>query len=78
MPGVFEFYRDRIKSCPSYGFKAGGELLDLVIRCVNHDQLAGYLTIEELNIIMNLCVDAHIKMLEEDFNNGWHEQNPER
>lgn len=75
MPGIFEFYRDRIKSCPLYGFKAGSELLDVIIRCVNRDQLAGYLTIEELNIIMNLCVDAHIKMLEEDYNNGWYEQN---
>ena len=68
--GVFEFYRDRIASCPSYGFKSGHELLDLIIRCASSDSL---LTVEEFDTIINLCDMAHNKMMEDNYNAGWNQ-----
>ena len=74
--GVFDFYRGRIESCPSYGFKAGHELLDLINRCAKHDMYVAFLTSTEYNTIINLCEQAHIKMMEDNYNAGWNEQNP--
>ena len=69
-PGVFEFYKDRIESCLSYGFKAGHEILATITRCAFGDS---FLTIQEFNSIINLCEQAHIKMMEENYNAGWTE-----
>lgn len=66
--GVYEFYRGRIESCPSYGFKAGHEILTVIQRCAFFDN---YLTKEEYNSIINLCHKAHIKMMEDNYNAGW-------
>lgn len=66
--GVFEFYADRIKACPKYGFKAGEEMLQAVLSCAGLDQM---LTLEEFNSIITLCVRAHIKMMEDNYNDGW-------
>lgn len=71
--GVFDFYRDRIKSVPFYGFKAGHDLLALIQRTALRDS---FLTNSEYNTIINLCNDAHIKLMEDNFNAGWNEQNP--
>ena len=67
--GLFEFYRDRISSCPRYGFKAGHEILGVIERCAFWDS---WLTETEYNTIINLCETAHIKMMEDDFNDGWY------
>lgn len=67
----FDFYRGRIESAPSYGFKAGHELLDLIQRCAKHDMYVAFLTSTEYNTIINLCEKAHIKMMEENYNAGW-------
>lgn len=76
--GVMEFYRDRILSCPHYGFKAGHELLDLIQKCAYHDMYVAILTSDEYISIINLCYKAHIKMMEENYNAGWqdNQQNP--
>lgn len=71
--GVFDFYRDRINSVPSYGFKAGHELLALIQRTALRDS---FLTNDEYTIIINLCHKAHIKLMEDNYNAGWNEQNP--
>ena len=68
--GVFEFYRGRVESAPSYGFKAGHQLLDLILRCAYHDDM---LTQDEIHSIINLCDKAHIKMMEENYNAGWNQ-----
>ncbi len=68
--GVFEFYRDRIASCPSYGFKSGHEILKTVTRCAFWDS---YLTDEEYNSIINLAEKAHIKMMEDNYNGDWNQ-----
>ena len=65
---VFEFYRDRITSCPSYGFRAGHELLHTVTRCAFNDSM---LTEEEFNSIIILAEKAHIKMMEDNYNETW-------
>ena len=70
---VYDFYRGRIESCPSYGFKAGHEILDLIYRSAKHDLYVAFLTSDEYNIIINLCEKAHIKMMEDNFNAGWNE-----
>lgn len=66
--GVFNFYKDRIVSCRSYGFKSGHEILIVIQRCAFWDS---FLTIEEFDSIINLCEQAHIKMMEENYNAGW-------
>lgn len=66
--GVFDFYRDRISSCPFYGFKSGHELLELILRCAQHDSL---LTDEEYNSIIKQADLCHIKMMEDNYNGEW-------
>ena len=68
MESVFVFYQDRIKACPAYGFKAGHELLNVITRCAFNDSL---LTDREFNNIMILADLAHIKMMEDNYNDGW-------
>ena len=67
---VFEFYRGRIESAPLYGFVSGHEILKTVTRCAFWDSL---LTLDEFNSIINLCEQAHIKMMEDNYNAGWNE-----
>lgn len=71
--GVFEFYRDRITACPRYGFKAGHDILFIVLRTAFWDS---FLTQDEFITIMNLCDDMHKKLMEENYNAGWNKQNP--
>lgn len=68
--GVFDFYRGRILSAPNYGFKSGHEILKTIIRCAFWDS---FLTTEEFDSIINLCKQAHITMMEENYNAGWNE-----
>lgn len=77
MPGVFEFYIGRLRACHLYGFKAGEEMLSLIHSCAYYDANNGWLTLAEFTIIINECQRTHEKLLEEDYNNGWYEQNPE-
>lgn len=72
-PGVFEFYKGRIESCPSYGFKAGEQMLSVIHSCAYYDAGRDFLTIAEFNSIIILCQQAHIKMLEDNYNAGWTE-----
>ena len=65
---LFDFYKGRIESAPNYGFKSGHDILKLVCRTAFHDSL---LTDDEFNNIMNLCENAHIKMMEDNYNAGW-------
>ena len=64
----FDFYKDRLSACPSYGFKSGHEILKTVTRCAFCDST---LTLEEFNIIMILADKAHINMMEDNYNAGW-------
>ena len=68
MSELFNFYRGRIESCPYYGFKAGHEILITVLRTAFWDSA---LTQDEFIIIMNLCENAHIQMMEDNYNAGW-------
>ena len=70
--GVFDFYKGRIESAPNYGFTSGHEILRFILRTAFNDSL---LTLEEFDSIINLCEQAHIKMMEENYNAGWNEQN---
>ena len=67
---IYEFYRGRIESAPHYGFVAGHDILYCVTRCAFNDS---YLTTEEFDSIINLCQQAHIKMMEDNYNAGWNE-----
>ena len=68
MSELFNFYKGRIETCPSYGFVAGHDLLRGIVRTAFNDS---FLTLDEFNIIMNLCQQAHIKMMEDNYNAGW-------
>ena len=65
---VYDLYRGRIESAPLYGFKSGHEIIKTVCRTAFRDS---YLTTEELDSIINLCEQAHIKMMEDNYNAGW-------
>lgn len=64
----FDFYKDRLSACPSYGFVPGHEILKTVTRCAFLDST---LTLDEFNSIMILADKAHIKMMEDNYNAGW-------
>ena len=66
--GVFDFYMGRIESAHLYGFKSGHEILKTVTRCAFWDS---FLTPDEFNSIIILAEQAHIKMMEENYNAGW-------
>ena len=73
---IFDFYRGRLYSAPSYGLRAGHQIVATVCRCAFHDSL---LTYDEFVSIINLCELAHIKILEEDYNEGFNvKQDPQR
>ena len=67
---IFDFYKGRIESTPLYGFKSGHEILKTVTRCAFWDS---FLTSEEFNSIIILCEQAHINMMEDNYNAGWNE-----
>ena len=67
----YEFYLDRLAACPSYGFRSGHEILNVVLQCAANDLS---LTGEEFNSIMNYADMAHIKMMEDEYNAGWEDQ----
>ena len=66
--GVLEFYKGRIDSCPKYGFKSGHEILKVVLQCARQDSM---LTSDEFNTIINMAEKCHIKMMEDNYNEGW-------
>lgn len=73
MSEAFIFYRDRLRACPLYGFRSGHEILTTVTRTAFNDS---ELTLEEFDSIIKLAEQAHIKMMEDNYNAGWNEQNP--
>lgn len=73
---VFDFYQGRLDSAPNYGLRAGHQIVATVCRCAFHDS---FLTDEEFESIINLCEMAHIKILEECYNEGFNvQQDPQR
>lgn len=63
----YEFYKGRIDSCPSYGYKSGHEILSVILTCVHVDPT---LTEEETNSIIKQAELCHIKMMEDKNNEG--------
>ena len=55
---AFDFYKNRLSACPSYGFKSGHEILQTVTRCAFWDST---LTEEEFNSIINWLNNAILK-----------------
>lgn len=68
---VHDFYKGRIESCPFYGFDSGEELLKLIHACAYYSANSGELTPPEFSSIINLCEQAHIKLMEENYNADW-------
>ena len=73
---VFNFYRGRLESAPSYGLRAGHQIVATVCHCAFHDS---FLTYDEFVSIINLCELAHTKILEVNYNEGFNvKQDPQR
>lgn len=70
---TLDFLRGRVEACPSYGFSSGEELLRVIHACAYYCANSGELTPAEFSSIINLCEQAHIKMMEENYNAGWNE-----
>ena len=71
--GVLDFYMDRLRACPLYGFKAGQELLHVIHACAYYDAGRDFLTPDEFSIIIKSCQETHIKLMEDNYNDGWYE-----
>ena len=67
---VFDFYRGRLESAPNYGLLGGHQIIANVTRCAFHDS---FLTPQEFNSIIILAEQAHIKLMEVNYNDGWNE-----
>ena len=65
---MFDFYANRIASAPNYGFCSGHEILAVVGRTALKDSC---ITLSEFDQIMRLMEQAHIKMMEDNYNAGW-------
>ena len=65
---MFDFYASRIAAAPAYGFKSGHEILSVVGRTALNDSC---LSLSEFDEIMNLIEATHIKMMEDNYNEGW-------
>lgn len=68
MKELYDFYRGRIESAPNYGFVSGHQIIATVCRTAFWDSM---LTTEEFDSIINICQLAHIKMMEDNYNDGW-------
>lgn len=71
---LYDFYLSRIESCPLYGFSSGEELLRVIHACIYYSANSGELTPPEFSSIINLCEQAHIKMMEDNYNAGWKDE----
>lgn len=67
-PGVYEFYVDRIKASRNYGLFQGDEILNMVLRCIYHDDL---LTLDECNNIITMARKMHDQLMEDNYNERW-------
>ena len=67
--GVYDFYVGRINSARSYGL-SGDAILDAVHRCAFWDS---FLTEEESANIIKMCLEMHKKIMEDNYNAGWNE-----
>ena len=65
---MFDFYANRIASAPNHGFRSGHEILSVVGRTALKDSC---ITLSEFDQIMRLMEQAHIKMMEDNYNAGW-------
>jgi len=74
MPGIYEFYMDRLAACRNYGFSSGEQILSMVHSCAYYDAQRDMLTPSEFMSIIKQCEITHQQLLEEEWNNGWHEQ----
>ena len=70
MTELFKFYRDRIASCPYYGFVSGSDILALIVHSASQNT---ELTPDEFNSIIILAIKCREKMMEENYNDGWNE-----
>lgn len=67
----FDFYKERLSACPSYGFICGHDMLKMITRCAFWDST---LTTTEFNSIIKCAELAHIKMMEDNYNAGWQDK----
>ena len=65
---MFDFYANRIQQAPKYGFRSGHEILAVVGRTALNDSC---LSLSEFDEIMHLMEAAHIRMMEDNYNEGW-------
>lgn len=64
----YDFYLDRLNACPIYGFKAGSQILELVLSCAQNDSS---LTEDEYNSIIKWAESCHIALMEDNYNGDW-------
>ena len=68
LPGVYEFYVDRIIASRNYGLFQGDKILNMILRCVYRDDC---LTLDECNNIIMRCQKMHEQLMEDNYNERW-------
>lgn len=67
-PGILEFYLNRLEVCTNYGFTAGHDLIATVIHAATFDNM---LTKHDFSVILDKAQEAHIKLMEVNYNEQW-------
>ena len=65
MLGMFDFYIRRLMACPAYGFKAGHEILNIIVRCSQNDPTLSY---DDKIRIMEVVHEVHKYLMEVNYN----------
>lgn len=68
MNDAFSFYMGRLSASLTYGFSEGHKIIRMVCDCALHDDS---LTLEQFNSIIKRATVAHIKLMEDNYNDGW-------
>ena len=72
MPGLVEFYTDRIKAARNYGILGASELVEVVERCAQYDKAIGNLSLIEYQHIMKAADDLFYDILTGGISNEEH------
>lgn len=64
----YDFLMGRLSACLAYGFSEGHKIIRMVTDCALYDHS---LTLEQFNSIIKRATEAHIKLMEDNYNEGW-------
>lgn len=70
MPGIEEFYMDRLRAARAYGPRSADGIMEVVIRCAEYDRKQQMLTHQQYQSIMKAADDLFYEILTGGLNDG--------